>query len=150
MRLDGGPWQQAKNCSWLPKSGLGSRLQGEARRLPITAKIGSLMDNNAELARVGVKLGFVRAIDKAQESIVVAALARFFSDGHVHLPHQCCQDLPFSCQKQETTNISMHFSSTAGICSMSLSSEFQSPILSWSITYMVWKRLLKATGSQST
>ena len=63
----------------------------------------------------------VQAMDKAQESIVVAALARFFSHVHVHLPHQSGQDLPSSCQKQETPNISMHCSSTAGISSMSLS-----------------------------
>ena len=79
---------------------------------PKRQKIGSPIDSSAELAGMGVKLGFVRAMDKAQESIVVAALARFFSDGHVHLPHQCGQDLPFSCQKRETTNISMRFSST--------------------------------------
>ena len=50
-------------------------------------------------------------MDKAEESIVVAALASFFSHVHVHLLRQSGQDLPSSCQKQETPNISMGFSS---------------------------------------
>ena len=65
----------------------------------------------------------VQALDKAQESIVVAALARFLSHVVVHLPLRSGQDLPPSCQKRETPYISMHFSSTAGISSMSLSTE---------------------------
>ena len=71
--------------------------------------------------------GCVQAMDKAQESIVVAALARFLSHVLVHLPLQSGQDLPPSCQKQETLYISMHFSSTAGISSMSLSTEVLVP-----------------------
>ena len=62
-------------------------------------------------------------MDRAQESIVVAALARFLSHVLVHLPLQSGQDLPPSCQKWETPYISMRFSSTAGISSMSLSTE---------------------------
>ena len=62
-------------------------------------------------------------MDRAQESIVVAALARFLSHVLVHLPLQSGQDLPPSCQKRETPYISMRFSSTAGISSMSLSTE---------------------------
>ena len=64
-----------------------------------------------------------RAMDRAQESIVVAALARFLSHVLVHLPLQSGQDLSPSCQKRETPYISMRFSSTAGISSMSLSAE---------------------------
>ena len=65
----------------------------------------------------------VQAMDRAQESKVVAALARFLSHVLVHLPLQSGQDLPPSCQKRETPYISMRFSSTAGISSMSLSTE---------------------------
>ena len=65
----------------------------------------------------------VQAMDKALESIVVAALARFLSHVLVHLPLQSGQDLPPSCQKRETPYISMRFSSTAGISSMSLSTD---------------------------
>ena len=66
-------------------------------------------------------------MDKAQEFIVVAALARFLRHCQVHLPHQSGQDLPPSCQKRETPYISMRFSSTAGKGSMSLSMEVSVP-----------------------
>ena len=54
---------------------------------------------------------------------MVAALARFLSHVLVHLPLQSGQDLPPSCQRRETPYISMRFSSTAGISSLSLSME---------------------------
>ena len=53
----------------------------------------------------------VQPMDKAQESIVEAALTRFLSHCQVHLPLQSGQDMPSSCQKQEIQNISMRFSS---------------------------------------
>ena len=71
----------------------------------------------------GLNTSRVQAMDKAQESKVVAALARFFSHVHIHLPHQSSQNLPSSWQKRETPNISIHFSSKAGISSMILSTE---------------------------
>ena len=49
----------------------------------------------------------VQAMDKAEESLVVIALVRFFSHLLVHLPHQSGQNLPSSCQKQETPNIAL-------------------------------------------
>ena len=79
--------------------------------------------NRRNLGRVGP----VHDMDKALEPIVVAALARYFSHIHVHLTHQSSQDLPFSCQKRETQNISMHFSNTASISSMSLSTVVSVP-----------------------
>ena len=65
----------------------------------------------------------VQAMDKAQESIVVAALTRFLSHCQVHLPLKSGQDLPPSCQKREIPYISLHLSGTAGISSMPLSTE---------------------------
>ena len=58
---------------------------------------------------------------------MVAALAKFFSDFHVLLPYQSGQKLPSSSPKRETPNISMGFSSTVGISSMSLSTVVSVP-----------------------
>ena len=53
------------------------------------------------------RVSHVQAMDKALESMLVAALARFFSHLHVHLQHQAGQGLSSSCQKRETENINL-------------------------------------------
>ena len=70
---------------------------------------------------VETSLIFISTLTAAELPLILVCL---LTDLKLYsLPLQSGQDLPPSCQKRETPYISMRFSSTAGISSMSLSTE---------------------------